>query len=89
MGLLFKKYKTRFRYALKPVFAMLVSKEKEMGASEWSAYVSKTHINILNNALEFLGTDLPDVDLMKDILDELFKEFSTDLKIKKTGSFNK
>jgi hypothetical protein len=89
MGLLFKKYKTRFRYALKPVFAMLVSKEKEMSQSEWNEYVSKTHTNILSNAVEFLGSDLPEDDLMKDILEELFKEFSADLKIKKTGSYKK
>jgi hypothetical protein len=32
---------------------------------------------------DFLGTDLPEMNLIKDILDEIFSEFLKDIKIKK------
>lgn len=89
MGLLFKKYKTRFRYALKPVFAMLISKEKEMGSAEWTEFLKRTHDNIIRNPSEFLGPDLPERNLMADILDEIFKEFTTDLTIRNRSSQKK
>lgn len=86
MGILFKKYKTRFRYALKPVFAMLVSKQKEMDDAAWREFLKKTHDNILRNPTEFLGTDLPEQNLMTDILEEIFKEFFYDLRIKRRST---
>lgn len=83
MGFLFKKFKTKFRYALKPVFAMLVAKQREMDPSDWKEFLKKTHDNILRNPTEFLGSELPEKDLMTDILEEIFKEFFYDLKIKR------
>lgn len=88
MGLLFKKYKTKFRYALKPVFAMLVTKQREMEPSEWKEFLDKTHDNILRNPSEFLGRELPELSLMRDILDEIFKEFFLDLKIKRRSTLD-
>jgi predicted solute-binding protein len=89
MGVLFKKYKTRFRYALKPVFAMLASRQKEMEPGPWSDLLTKTRESIVNNPAEFLGPDLPEKQLMLDILEEIFKEFDYDLKIKKRSALKK
>lgn len=86
MGILFKKYKTRFRYALKPVFAMLVSREKNLDTHSWSMLTHRTFESILRNPAEYLGQDLPDENLMRDILDEIFVEFHKDLKVKKAAS---
>ena len=83
MSLLFKRYKTKFRYALQPVFSMLVGKEKEMPHEDWLQLIKTTEQRILLNPVDFLGTDLPGKDLMKDIVEEIFKEFDKDLKIKK------
>jgi hypothetical protein len=82
MGLLFKKYKTKFRYALKPVFAMLVAKKKELPSDEWLQFTNRLHEKITANPIEYLGSDLPEKDLIRDILDELFLEFHKDLKLK-------
>ena len=86
MGLLFKKYKTKFRYALKPIFAMLTAKTEDMERDEWTEYVKRTHRRILQNPIDFLGTDLPNSSLLKDILDELFLDYGKDLHIRKKGS---
>jgi hypothetical protein len=83
MGLQFKKYKTKFRYALKPVFVMLADREKEMNPEEWNIQTKKMHQHILDNPIEFLGTDLPDQSLINDILNEIFIEFLKDMKIKR------
>lgn len=65
---------------------MLVSRQKEMEPSEWTAMLKKTQDNILRNPSEFLGQDLPEQNLMIDILEEIFKEFSYDLRIKRRSS---
>jgi hypothetical protein len=83
MGLIFKKYKTKFRYSLKPVFAMLASRQKEMNSEEWMVLTQRTCENILKNPIDFLGTDLPEKDLTRDIVDEIFSEFHHDLRIRK------
>jgi hypothetical protein len=75
MGVIFRKFKTKFRYALKPVFAMLVHKQKEMDRREWVAMVMKIRNSVQGNPSEYLGTDLPDKDLLNDVLEELFHEF--------------
>jgi hypothetical protein len=75
MGLLFKRYKTKFRYTLKPVFVMLVAKGKELDKEQWLRLVNKSKESISANPEEYLGVDLPDVSLLKDILDEIFHEF--------------
>lgn len=82
MGMLFKKYKTKFRYALQPMFAMLADKRKTMSILEWQKFIQRTRERILDNPAEFLGAELPEYSLMRDVLDEIFLEFHKDQKIK-------
>lgn len=75
MGALFKRYKMRFRYALKPLFAMLVARQRMLSQEEWIALVRNTSNAVRKNPPEFLGPDLPDMELLRDVLDDLFHEF--------------
>ena len=75
MGALFKKYKTKFRYALKPLFAMLVARQQSMERKQWVEMVTKSSNAVRNNPAEYLGDDLPESDLLRDVLDEIFLEF--------------
>jgi hypothetical protein len=75
MGLLFKRFKTKFRYALKPLFAMLVARKKDLSKKEWIEAVIKVRERMNGNPVEYLGTDLPDESLLRDVLDEIFQEF--------------
>ncbi len=75
MGVLFKRYKSRFRFALKPFFVMINDKQKEMHAAEWKKLIATTRERILANPVEYLGNDLPEPLLMEDVLNEIFDEF--------------
>ena len=83
MGLLLKKYKTRFRYSLQPMFALLEAKEKTLRHDEWQSFVKKTQERILLNPIDYLGMDIPDESLLKDIIEEIFIEFFKDQKVKR------
>ena len=75
MGILFKRYKARFRFALKPFFVMLNDKRKVMAHDQWMVFIEQTRNSILANPVDFLGDDLPDPSLMRDVLDDIFEEF--------------
>jgi hypothetical protein len=75
MGLLFKRFKTKFRYSLKPVFAMLVARRRELNEESWTLLFRKIQNSISTNPQEYLGEELPEPSLLRDILDEIFKEF--------------
>jgi hypothetical protein len=75
MGIRFKRYKSKFRFALKPFFVMISDKRKDMSESEWRELIRQTQISVLTNPVDFLGDDLPDPNLMRDVLDEIFAEF--------------
>jgi hypothetical protein len=75
MSLRFKKYKATFRYYLKPVFAMLAARRKELQGPEWVAMVQQVRLSVVRNPSEFLGQDLPEQNLLNDILEEIFHDF--------------
>lgn len=75
MGALFKRYKFRFRFALKPFFVMISDKYKEVPDAELTKKIALTTERILANPVEYLGNDLPDPSLLKDVLDEVFDDF--------------
>jgi hypothetical protein len=75
MGILFKRYKARFRFALKPFFVMINDKRKDMPYDQWKEFIDQTRNSVLANPVDFLGDDLPEKSLMRDVLDDLFDEF--------------
>lgn len=75
MSIQFKKYKRIFRRNLQPILAVLVARRHSMEFSSWTDMVSQTLDHAVNNPVEYLGDDLPDSSLMRDILDEIRDEF--------------
>lgn len=75
MSAAFKKYKSKFRYTLRPFFVMLNGKRKLMSELQWKNHVQQIKLNVLHNPTEFLGEDLPDAKLTANIVDEVFGEF--------------
>jgi hypothetical protein len=82
----FKKYKSTFRYHLRPVFAMLAAKRKSVQAAEWVAMGQRMRQAVEQNAAEFLGDDLPERNLLCDILDEIFYDFMKECAYHDTAS---
>jgi hypothetical protein len=89
MGVLFKRYKTKFRYALKPLFAMLVARQRSLDKVDWMDLVKRTGSAVQSNPLEFLGDDLPEANLLRDVLDEIFHEFLKERAFHKSTSEKK
>jgi hypothetical protein len=75
MSAAFKKYKAKFRYALRPFFVMINGKRKLLKEHEWNTYLQQIKENVLHNPGEFLGEDLPDPSLTTSIVDDIFEEF--------------
>jgi hypothetical protein len=75
MGTEFKHYKRKFRNSLEPLFVMLQDKKRRMEKEEWLSFVNKTMHSVLNNPVEFLGTELPEEEMVKDLVQELFVQF--------------
>ena len=64
---------------------MLANRRKTMGVTEWQQFLQRTRDSILANPSEFLGAELPERGLMRDVLDEIFLEFHKDQKVKGMG----
>jgi hypothetical protein len=75
MSSAFKKYKRIFRRNLQPIFAVLVVRRREVNMSAWKKLVDETLQHVIDNPTEYIGNDLPDKQLMFDILNELRDEF--------------
>lgn len=86
MSAIFKKYKSKFRYSLRPFFVMIKGKRKAMSDSEWSHYVDDLKAHVLSNPIEFLGEDLPDQNLTTNVVDDVFDEFVKELAYLRNGS---
>jgi hypothetical protein len=54
---------------------MLIAKKAGMDNAEWRAYVINTMSRVITNPSEFLGSDIPDNSLIRDIIEDLFGEF--------------
>jgi len=75
MGAAFKFYKRRFRNSLQPLFVMLIAKKASMDREQWFESVKNTMVRVTTNPGEFLGSDIPDNSLIRDIIEDLFSEF--------------
>lgn len=86
MSLLFKKYKMKFRYLLRPFFIMINGKRKAMNHDEWTSYLQQIKKDILCNPEEFLGPDRPDQRLTENIIDDVFQEYIKEREYLEHGS---
>jgi len=75
MGIAFKKYKRIFRRNLQPLFAVLVVRRRSMDKVTWTLLVNETLRHVIDNPVEYIGSDLPNPQLISDVLDEIRIEF--------------
>jgi hypothetical protein len=75
MGIAFKKYKRIFRRNLQPLFAVLVARRRSMDKGTWTMLVDETLRHVIDNPVEYVGSDLPHQQLIRDVLDEIRAEF--------------
>jgi hypothetical protein len=75
MGIAFKKYKRIFRRNLQPLFAVLVARRRSMDTVTWETLVDETLRHVKDNPVEYVGTDLPNQQLIRDVLEEIRYEF--------------
>jgi len=75
MGIAFKKYKRIFRRNLQPLFAVLVARRRSTDKKTWTLLVNETLQHVIDNPVEYVGSDLPHQQLIRDVLDEIRTEF--------------
>jgi hypothetical protein len=75
MGIAFKKYKRIFRRNLQPLFAVLVARRRSIDKVAWTTLVDETLQHVIDNPAEYVGSDLPNQQLIRDVLDEIRTEF--------------
>ena len=75
MGIAFKKYKRIFRRNLQPLFAVLAARRRSMDKATWTLLVDETLRHVIDNPVEYVGTDLPHQQLIRDVIDEIRTEF--------------
>lgn len=54
---------------------MINDRRKDMPNDQWMEFIEQTRNSVLSNPIEFLGDDLPDESLMRDVLDDIFDEY--------------
>jgi hypothetical protein len=75
MSTAFKFYKRKIKNSLEPLLVMLVAKQQDMPAKKWNAMLKKTVSSVVSNPHEYLGDELPEFQLVCDILHEIFEQF--------------
>jgi hypothetical protein len=75
MSVAFKKYKRIFRRNLQPLFAVLVARRRSTDKVSWTQLVDETLRHVIDNPEEYLGCDLPNRQLMRDVIDEIRSDF--------------
>jgi hypothetical protein len=65
----------KFSLALKPIKILLVMKKNSLSRDDWFLFVQKTKERVLENPAEYLGTDLPDEEMIKDAIEFIFYDF--------------
>ena len=75
MSIAFKKYKRIFRRNLQPLFAVLVARRRSMDKITWTKLVDETLQHVVDNPLEYIGNDLPNHQLTRDVIEEIRNEF--------------
>lgn len=70
-----KHYKRIFKNALEPIIVMLRDRRSTMTILSWNKFVQQTRAHIIENPVEFIGDDLPNKNLLVEIVEIIFNEF--------------
>jgi len=68
-------YRRKFNNALEPIKVMLVDKKRRLTLSTWISFVHQTRDRVLVSPHQYLGDQLPPTDLMKAIVNDIFRDF--------------
>jgi len=68
-------FKTKFNRSLEPIKVMLVSRKDVLNEKDWDAFVKKTEGSIMRNPEQYLGRELPESEVLRAIVKEIFTEF--------------
>jgi hypothetical protein len=71
------RFQVRRKYSLllKPIKILLLSKRQAWSRDYWFRYVQETKERILLNPEEYLGTDLPEPEVLRDTVEFIFRDF--------------
>lgn len=65
----------KFSLQLKPIKILLLSKKKSLSKDDWFKLVQKTKERVLENPQEYLGNELPEIEVIEDAVEFIFYDF--------------
>lgn len=68
-------YKRVFYPMLWPFLEMLEHREDQMNYRDWTQLIERTVKSINDNPLQYLNGDLPDKEIISDVVKEIFADF--------------
>jgi hypothetical protein len=68
-------YRRKFNNALEPIKVMLVDKKRKLTLPTWINFVNQTRDRVLTSPHQYLGEQLPPVELMTTIVTDIFRDF--------------
>jgi hypothetical protein len=72
------EYKRQFSLMLKPILEMLEHKRHKMNSEDWAVHVIQIEASIINNPDQYIGKELPNVNIVVRIIREIFEDFLQD-----------
>ncbi|HEY8937169.1 MAG TPA: hypothetical protein VIM65_18210 [Cyclobacteriaceae bacterium] len=72
------EYKRQFSLTLKPVMEMLEHKRNQMNSEDWAIHVIHVEASIINNPDQYIGRELPNINVVDRIIREIFEDFLQD-----------
>jgi hypothetical protein len=72
------EYKRQFSLTLKPILEMLEHKRHQMSSEDWDVHVIQVEASIINNPEQYVGKELPNVNIVVRIIREIFEDFLQD-----------
>ena len=73
-----QEYKRQFSLMLKPILEMLKHKRHGMNSEDWDVHVIQVEASIINNPDQYIGRELPNVNVVSRIIREIFEDFLQD-----------
>jgi hypothetical protein len=84
-----KPFKRKFDAQLRHVKVILMQCRKELPHDQWLDLLGQTKISVTSHPEQFFGTDLPNSEITREAIRQVFDGFLRDIEIRNVQAFRK